>query len=76
MFRRAVSAATSHLRARASGYVLLALFLIVIGLATDTAFNKNVLHIKLWPVIVASVLVLLGIIPRIKKHKLGFQVGK
>lgn len=72
MSKRAVPAANSYFRARASGYILLVLFLVVIGLATDTAFNNNVLHIKLWPVIVAGVLVLLGVIPRIKKHKLGF----
>lgn len=55
-----------------SGYVLTVLFLVVIALATDTGFNNNVLHIKLWAVIVASLLVLAGIVPRIKKRKLGF----
>lgn len=67
-----IAQATSNFHARASGYVLLVLFLIVVGLATDTAFNQNVLHIKLWAVVVASILVLVGLIPRIKKHKLGF----
>lgn len=46
--------------------------LAVVAAATQTAYNVNVLHIKLWAVIVASVLVLVGVIPRIKKHKLGF----
>jgi hypothetical protein len=45
--------------------------LAVVAAATSTNFNKNVLHIKLWAVIVASILVLVGVIPRIKKHKLG-----
>ena len=45
--------------------------LAVVAAATSTAFNKNVLHIKLWAVIVASILVLVGIVPRIKKHKFG-----
>jgi len=57
---------------RISGYVLLVYLLAVIAAATSTPFNTNALHIKLWAVIVASVLVLLGVIPRIKKHKLGF----
>ncbi|KIW10591.1 hypothetical protein PV08_11555 [Exophiala spinifera] len=56
---------------RVSGYVLQVYMLAVIAAATQTAFNKNVLHIKLWAVIVASVLVLAGVLPRIKKHKLG-----
>jgi hypothetical protein len=39
--------------------------------ATQTTFNKNVLHIRLWAVLVAAVLVVAGVAPRIKKHKLG-----
>jgi ABC-type Mn2+/Zn2+ transport system permease subunit len=46
--------------------------LAVIAAATATPFNENVLHMRLWAVIVASVLVLMGILPRVKKHKLGF----
>ncbi|KAK5051960.1 hypothetical protein LTR84_002764 [Exophiala bonariae] len=57
---------------RASGYVLTVLFLVVIGLATDTGFNHNALHIKPWAVVVSSLLVLVGLIPRIKKRKFGF----
>ncbi|OAL35195.1 hypothetical protein AYO20_05449 [Fonsecaea nubica] len=56
---------------RISGYVLAVYFLAVIAAATQTYYNQAFLHIKLWAVIVASVLVLVGIIPRIKKHKLG-----
>ncbi|KIV95151.1 hypothetical protein PV10_02833 [Exophiala mesophila] len=57
---------------RISGYVLTVLFLVVVALATDTAFNHNVLHMKLWAVLVSSALVLIGVVPRIKKRKLGF----
>ena len=57
---------------RMSGYIILLLSLATICAATETGFNANVLHIKLWAVIVASVLVVLGLAPRIKKHKLGF----
>jgi hypothetical protein len=48
--------------------------LAVIAAATQTSYNQDVLHIKLWAVIVAAILVLMGVIPRIKKHKFGFQV--
>jgi membrane protein YdbS with pleckstrin-like domain len=57
---------------RISGYLILTLSLATIVAATQTGFNEMVLHIKLWAVTVASVLVLIGIVPRIKKHKLGF----
>ncbi|KAI1630015.1 hypothetical protein EDD37DRAFT_77786 [Exophiala viscosa] len=53
------------------GYILTVYILAVIAAATSTGYNKNVLHIKLWAVIVSAVLVLLGVVPRIKKHKLG-----
>lgn len=57
---------------RISGYVILVLALATICAATQTGFNANVLHIKLWAVIVSSVLVLVGVVPRIKKSKLGW----
>ena len=56
---------------RVSGYVLLVLSLATIAAATQTDFNLTTLHIQLWAVIVPSVLVLVGVIPRIKKQKLG-----
>ncbi|KAI9692802.1 MAG: hypothetical protein M1820_009350 [Bogoriella megaspora] len=57
---------------RASGYVILVLALATICAATETGFNKNVLGIQLWAVIVASVITVLGVFARIKKQKLGF----
>jgi peptidoglycan/LPS O-acetylase OafA/YrhL len=57
---------------RASGYVVFALMLATVAAATQTTYNRNVLDIKLWAVIVAAVLTLAGIVPRIKKQKLGF----
>lgn len=56
---------------RISGYVVLTLLLSTVAAATQTDYNKNVLDIKLWAVLLAAVLVLVGIIPRIKKQKLG-----
>ncbi|TGO10316.1 hypothetical protein BTUL_0138g00030 [Botrytis tulipae] len=56
---------------RLSGYLVLLLMLATIAAATWTPFNVNALHIKSWAVIVCAVLILIGIIPRIKKQKLG-----
>jgi len=56
---------------RMSGYVVFTLALATVCAATQTTYNKNVLDIKLWAVIVASVITLAGIVPRIKKQKLG-----
>lgn len=38
--------------------------------ATFTDFNKK-LGVKLWAVVVSAVITLVGIVPRIKKVKLG-----
>ena len=58
---------------RMSGYLILVLFFATISAATQTDFNKNVLHIQLWAVITASVITLVGVVPRIKKQKLGMS---
>jgi hypothetical protein len=56
---------------RWSGYVLLLLEMATVVAATQTTFNVNVIHIPLWGVLVAAVLILAGVGARIKKHKLG-----
>ncbi|QDS78015.1 hypothetical protein FKW77_002740 [Venturia effusa] len=56
---------------RVSGYTVLVLVLATICSATQTTFNKTTYHIQLWAMIVLSVLILAGILPRIKKQKLG-----
>jgi hypothetical protein len=58
---------------RMSGYVLLVMFFVTIAAATQTDFNKTTLHIQLWAVVVAALLTLVGVVPRIKKQKLGFS---
>ncbi len=58
---------------RLSGYVIITLILATIAAATQTDYNINVLDIKLWAVLVTAVLILIGIIPRIQKHKLGLK---
>lgn len=56
---------------RLSGYVILTLILATIAAATQTTYNLNVLDIKLWAVLVTAVLILAGVLPRVKKAKLG-----
>ncbi|CAG8164198.1 hypothetical protein PENNAL_c0003G09994 [Penicillium nalgiovense] len=56
---------------RWSGYVLLLLEMATVVAATQTTYNVMVIHIPLWGVLVAVVLVLAGVGARIKKHKLG-----
>ncbi|KAI3536180.1 cytochrome b561 [Colletotrichum paranaense] len=58
---------------RWSGYVVLVLLLVTAATAIDTGFNYNVLKLKLWAVVVTSLLILVGIIPRVQKQKLGFS---
>ena len=56
---------------RMSGYVLLILAFATVAAATQTDYNKTTLHIQLWAVIVAAVITLVGVLPRIKKQKMG-----
>jgi len=58
---------------RMSGYLLLVMFFVTIAAATQTDFNKKTLHIQLWAVVVAALLTLVGVLPRIKKQKLGLS---
>jgi len=60
---------------RIAGYVLQIVLLGTILAATQTTFNLNALKIKTWQVSVGVVLVLLGVLPRIRKEKLGFRAN-
>ncbi|KAK2812759.1 hypothetical protein FQN50_001088 [Emmonsiellopsis sp. PD_5] len=55
---------------RVSGYVVLVMELATVAAATQTDYNKVILHIPLWAVLVASVLVVGGVGARIKKQKM------
>jgi uncharacterized membrane protein len=57
---------------RISGYIVFTFAFATVSAATQTFYNKVVLDIKLWAVIVASIITLAGILARIKKEKLGF----
>lgn len=61
---------------RVGGYVTFLVMLATVAAATQTDFNKNVLEIKLWAVIVASILTLIGIVPRIRLAKFGWLAGQ
>lgn len=56
---------------RWSGYVTLTLLLATVIAATKTDYNENVLKLKLWATTLLSVLILVGVLSRIQKHKLG-----
>ncbi|PVH80248.1 hypothetical protein DL98DRAFT_571977 [Cadophora sp. DSE1049] len=58
---------------RLSGYLVLTLLLATVSAATQTDYNKNVLDIKLWAILISAALVLIGVLPRIKKQKLGLS---
>lgn len=57
---------------RVSGYVVLLLQLATIAAATQTTFNREAWHVRLWTVLVAALLVVAGVGARIKKHKMAF----
>jgi hypothetical protein len=56
---------------RLSGYVILVMMLATACAATQTETGMMTLDIKLWAVLVSSVLILIGVLPRIKKQKFG-----
>lgn len=58
---------------RMSGYLIFVLMLATVAAATQTDYNKNVLDIKLWAVLFSAALILIGVVPRIKKQKLGLS---
>ena len=56
---------------RWSGYVVLVMGLATVCAATQTDYNKGVLHVRLWAVLVASVILLVGVLPRVRRGKMG-----
>lgn len=58
---------------RVWGYLTLLTMLATICAATQTTFNFNVLGVQLWAVIVACVLIVVGLAPRIRLSKLGYS---
>lgn len=56
-----------------SGYAVLVLLLVTVLAATQTEYIRDEIKIKWWAVAVSAVLVLAGVLPRIKKQKLGIR---
>ncbi|KAK5169077.1 uncharacterized protein LTR77_006386 [Saxophila tyrrhenica] len=61
---------------RVGGYVTLVVMLATVCAATQTAFNENILQMQLWAVVVACVVVLVGVLPRVRLSKFGWMAGK
>jgi hypothetical protein len=61
---------------RVSGYIILTLMLATVCAASATTYNVNVLGMQLWALVVSSVLVLVGIVPRIRLNKFGWIAGR
>lgn len=55
------------------GYGVLVLLLATVASAAETDYNKKVLGIKLWSVLVAEVLIVAGVFPRVQLSKFGIQ---
>jgi hypothetical protein len=55
------------------GYIALVLLLVTVALATRTDYNKGVLDIKLWAVLLSEALIVAGVFPRIHLSKMGFN---
>ncbi|CAO2654152.1 Nn.00g108850.m01.CDS01 [Neocucurbitaria sp. VM-36] len=58
---------------RVFGYIIATLGLATICAASWTTYSLYVAHIQHWAVIVASVLVLVGVVPRIRLSKFGLK---
>jgi hypothetical protein len=56
---------------RIGGYVIALLGLATICAASWTTYSLGVAHLQHWAVIVASVLVVVGVVPRIRLSKFG-----
>ncbi|KAG9694041.1 hypothetical protein KCU95_g3174, partial [Aureobasidium melanogenum] len=61
---------------RVSGYIIFLMLLATVAAATQTGYNKNVLGIKLWAVLVAAAITLTGVLPRVKMQKFGWLAGQ
>ncbi|KAF2640203.1 hypothetical protein P280DRAFT_428028 [Massarina eburnea CBS 473.64] len=58
---------------RSSGYLVLTLGLATVCASSWTTYSLKLAHIEHWAVIVSAVLVLVGVLPRIKLGKLGVK---
>ena len=59
---------------RAWGYLTLLVMLATICAATQTTFNVQTLQMQLWAVVVACVIIVVGVAPRIRLSKFGVGI--
>ena len=61
---------------RVGGYITLTLMLATVCAAWATDFNHNTLQMQLWALITASVVILVGVLPRVRLGKFGWMGGR
>lgn len=61
---------------RVGGYLTVLVMMATVVSATYTDFNKNVLGIQLWAVVVAGIFLIIGLAARIRLAKFGYLAGK
>lgn len=57
---------------RLSGYTVLTMMLATVAAATQTETGMDFLKLRLWAVLLCAVLILAGVLPRIRKSKFGW----
>lgn len=57
------------------GYLALTTLLLTVAAAAETDYSKTVLRLRLWTVLVAEGLIVVGVFPRVHLRKLGLQAG-
>lgn len=60
---------------RVWGYLTLLMMLATICAATQTGFNVETLQMQLWALVVACIVIVVGVAPRIKLSKFGWMGG-
>ncbi|KAK4157439.1 eukaryotic cytochrome b561-domain-containing protein [Chaetomidium leptoderma] len=58
---------------RIVGYAALVLLLATVAAAAETDYSKGVLGLRLWAVLLAEALIVVGVFPRVHLRKLGVQ---
>jgi hypothetical protein len=58
---------------RLFGYIIFVTILVTVAAATQTDYVRGTLHIRLSAVVVTGILMLAGVLPRIKKQKFNFR---
>lgn len=57
------------------GYLALTTLLVTVAAAAETDYSKSVLRLRLWTVLVAEALIVVGVFPRVHLRKLGLQTS-